>query len=368
MRLAVATKFAPKRVRVNLHRDLTIKSGCSRRFAECSSLGSAKLALSLLLVICSSAAAEQHSDNSIKGAVNKSLKLIEKSAARYIEERSCFTCHHQALPAMTFSLASIHGFEVNSTSRRAQSDFTFGYFKQRIDRIISGNGVPGGPYTAGYALLSLQADSWPSDETTDALGSYLLQNQSKDGSWRIRTHRPPLEDSDFTATALSIRGLQLYPSKDRSEEIDAAIENAAKWLIQTSTASQEDRVFQLQGLDWSKADKENIEAAVDEILRCQNEDGGWSQLSTMQSDAYATGQSLVALHQAGKLATKHEGYQRGVRFLLESQGDDGSWFVETRSKPIQEYFESDFPHGKSQFISISGTCWATMALVLTIEM
>ena len=37
------------------------------------------------------------------------------------------------------------------------------------------------------------------------------------------------------------------------------------------------------------------------------------------------------------------------------------------SRPNQTYFESGFPHKKSQFISISGASWATMALALTLE-
>ena len=60
-----------------------------------------------------------------------------------------------------------------------------------------------------------------------------------------------------------------------------------------------------------------------------------------------------------------EVYQRGLRFLLKAQLDDGSWHVQTRSKAFQKYFESGFPHGKDQFVSISASCWATMALILT---
>jgi hypothetical protein len=56
-------------------------------------------------------------------------------------------------------------------------------------------------------------------------------------------------------------------------------------------------------------------------------------------------------------------YQQGCRFLLKTVKADGSWLVTTRSKPIQTYFESGFPYKKSQFISICGTCWATLALV-----
>src|SRR5262249_50612327 len=72
-----------------------------------------------------------------------------------------------------------------------------------------------------------------------------------------------------------------------------------------------------------------------------------------------------ALHEGGGVAVDHPAYQRGVEFLLRTQLADGSWFVASRSFPIVEYSKSGFPHGRSQFISASATCWATMALTLT---
>src|SRR5262249_3104421 len=93
-------------------------------------------------------------------------------------------------------------------------------------------------------------------------------------------------------------------------------------------------------------------------------DGGWSQLDSLESDAYATGSALVALHQAGGLATDDEAYQRGVKFLMQTQLEDGSWLVKSRSRPFQTYFESGFPHGNHQFISIAASGWATTALAL----
>ena len=59
-------------------------------------------------------------------------------------------------------------------------------------------------------------------------------------------------------------------------------------------------------------------------------------------------------------------YTRGAFFLFATQHEDGSWLVNKRATPVQTYFESKFPHEKSQFISIAGTSWATMALALTI--
>ena len=65
---------------------------------------------------------------------------------------------------------------------------------------------------------------------------------------------------------------------------------------------------------------------------------------------------------AGGLATDDEVYRRGVAFLLKTQKEDGSWLVTSRSKPFQLYYESGFPHGNDQFISMAATGWAVTAL------
>ena len=77
---------------------------------------------------------------------------------------------------------------------------------------------------------------------------------------------------------------------------------------------------------------------------------------------YATGQALTALHESGVVPISHPAYQRGIRFLLDTQLADGSWYVRTRTLPAQRYFDGDFPHGVDQFISIAATNWAVMAL------
>ena len=44
-------------------------------------------------------------DDAMRTAVQRAIPLIEKSAATYIEERSCFSCHHQALTVMALGRA-----------------------------------------------------------------------------------------------------------------------------------------------------------------------------------------------------------------------------------------------------------------------
>ena len=122
--------------------------------------------------------------------------------------------------------------------------------------------------------------------------------------------------------------------------------------------------MQLLGLAWAKAKSADLPAFTKALVAEQQKDGGWAQLPALGSDAYATGQALVALQASGQLDVNDPVYQRGVAFLLRTQREDGSWFVQSRSVPLQPYKESGFPHGKDQWISAAGTSWAAMALSL----
>jgi hypothetical protein len=168
--------------------------------------------------------------------------------------------------------------------------------------------------------------------------------------------------SDFTATATAIRSLQVYGSPGDAAEIKPRIDRAVTWLRSTTPVTTDDKAFRLFGLHWSNADAPTIRGAVALLRQEQKPDGGWAQLAGLNSDAYATGMVLVALHEAGNVRVDDPAYQRGVKYLLETQEPDGSWLVHKRGVPGNAYFESGFPHGKFQFISYAGTCWATMAL------
>jgi hypothetical protein len=85
----------------------------------------------------------------------------------------------------------------------------------------------------------------------------------------------------------------------------------------------------------------------------------------MESTAYATGKSLVALHLGG-LATTDPAYKRGVKWLLSHQQQDGSWYVRTRALAFQPYFDAGFPGGHDQWISTAATNWADQALALSL--
>jgi len=164
-----------------------------------------------------------------------------------------------------------------------------------------------------------------------------------------------------------LRGLKVFGESEQRERIVQRTAQVREWLLKTPARETEDRVFRLRALQIADAPEDEIRSAAQELLRTQRADGGWAQLTNMESDAYATGAALVALNQAGGVATTDPAYRNGLRFLLAKQLDNGSWHVRTRSTPIQEYYESGYPHGEDQFISITAAGWATTALALALS-
>jgi len=197
---------------------------------------------------------------------------------------------------------------------------------------------------------------------TEAMARFLKGQQLPTGQWRALAHRPPLESNDIQVTAAAMRSLQVYAPKAARVEYQAAIDRAATWLQQAKPIVTEERAFQLLGFGWAHVGKSVIDRAARALVAEQRTDGGWAQIPTLESDAYATGQALVALAESGAVAAGDPAYQRGVDFLRRTQLADGSWHVRTRAIPIQPHFESGFPHGRDQFISAAATNWAAMAL------
>jgi ankyrin repeat protein len=295
-------------------------------------------------------------------AVAAALPLLQQSERTITETRNCVSCHQHPLVSMVVGLTRKHGFKVDETIAAEERAHILKDMGGRVRPLLFGTGID--PTLSVHVLLGLAAENEPASRVTDALVHYLVLRQRLDGHWQQENYRPPDEASNFQFTALAVRGLKSYASKGRTREIAVRIERARHWLQSTEPADTVDRGFQLLGLGWAQVEPESVTKAVAKLLAEQREDGGWAQLPTLASDAYATGLALYALHEGGGVAIDHPAYRRGIEFLLRTQMTDGSWFVATRSFPIVEFSKSGFPHGRSQFISAAATCWATMALTL----
>jgi N-acyl-D-amino-acid deacylase len=313
-----------------------------------------------------------HGDNrvqSIAQAVQTSINLLQLSSDTFLEiRRDCVSCHHQNLPGVALAWARDRGFSVRQTSINRMIERQVQSWQPRIDRAYQlDSPFPVPAQFLGYGMWSFAELGYRPDELTRAVSWYLAATQQPDGHWVAGMLRPPLGVNEIGATMLAMRSLQLYPLTGREQETAERIDRARRWLEDAQPRTLQDELSRMMGLGWAGAGPDALSDAVHRLLDAQRDDGGWAQLPGLPSDAWATGQTLVALNTAGGLATDHPAYRRGIDMLLRSQFDDGSWFVQARSWPFQPYFESKFPHGRDQWISASATAWAVMALVLAVD-
>jgi hypothetical protein len=225
--------------------------------------------------------------------------------------------------------------------------------------------IPGAPDIAVYVNTSRAFQGLPPNRTTDAVAYYLAAKQRTEGHWKgVGATRAPMQDGDFSRTAMGIRALTAYATPARGREYKDRASRAAAWLSAQEPLTTEDRVMQLLGLHWADVGARVQQTRIRELQALQRSDGGWAQTPHLVSDAYATGQVLLALRELG-VPSADAALQRGAAFLLRTQHGDGSWHVTSRAMKIQPYFESGFPYGHDQWISQAATAWATLGLVMT---
>lgn len=309
-------------------------------------------------------------ENTIQSAIQSSIPLLQRGDAGFIPKAACASCHNDSLPAMAVGAARKNGFQVDEqiASQQVKGN-VFGLVKLR-DYLHQGMFAPVGdffgPVIASYMLVGLDAEHYKPDLNTDAVATYLKGRQSPDGQWQypMADSRPPLCSDYIGQTALAMRALQLYAPKLDRAAYEKAVQLAASWIAKATPVNNDDRGWKLLGLAWAGKDKDLIQRAKQDLLSKQHADGGWSDLDSMESGAYATGKALVALQTAG-LPANDAAVSRGVQYLLKTQQEDGSWYVRTRALAFQPHFDSGFPHGFDQWISAAGSSWATLALTMT---
>lgn len=300
----------------------------------------------------------------IRAAVERSLPLLQDVGVTFIQQTGCVSCHHNSLVSMAVAAARTNGYAVNEATAKKHSSLIGAYLESWRERTAQNMFIAGQADTISYLLLGLAVDRYPPDASTDAQAIWLKRRQAPDGHWPVTTIRPPIESNDIEVTAVSMRALQVFAPPSLRAEFTKAVDRARAWLTTARAASTEERAFRLLGLSWAGASNDIIKQASRDLLATQRDEGGWAQLETMGSDAYATGEALVALRESHAIASDDRAYRKGVEFLLRTQIDDGSWLVETRAEPLQAYFESGFPYGVNQWISAAATGWTTTALAL----
>lgn len=304
-------------------------------------------------------------ESELRAASAKAIQLIQHAQGGWYKKETCSSCHHQLLPEIPFSLARERGIRLDETAAREATESAFAFMKD-LDAAIQGYDYID-IYFNGWLLVAAHAADITPNLTTDAYAQLIASHQRPDGSWLTIDVRPPQSYSQFTATAICAQAMRDYLPERLKHEKAIRLGRARQWLLKAQPRTSEDRAFQILGLHWTGADLKVGRQMAKQLLAEQRQDGGWSQLTGMASDAYSTGEVLLALREGAGLATSDPAYQRGLRYLLKTQAADGSWHITSRLHPpapvSPPYFDAEFPYQHDQFISIMGSSWAAAALL-----
>ncbi|HTX37653.1 MAG TPA: ankyrin repeat domain-containing protein [Bryobacteraceae bacterium] len=301
-------------------------------------------------------------------AVQSATALLNQGATQFFQQSGCVGCHHQVFASLASSAARAAGVPVDreaaaSFLKMMEAELTPQKepLMERID--------PGGlADTACYMLQALAAARYPAGPVTDTGAVYIAALQHRAGNWHTGdASRSPLQEGDIARTARCLHALAVYAPPARQPEFHRRVAQARAWLAEAHPSTNDDFAMRLAGLAWAAADPLQVAAAARALTARQRDDGGWSQNPNLASDPFATGESLWSLAESAAATPASPPYRRGVRFLLDRQWPDGSWYVRSRAPQFQPYFQSGFPFDHDQWVSSAGTAWAVMALAPAIE-
>src|SRR6266496_2796995 len=304
-------------------------------------------------------------NKAIKQSATKSMLLLQKSAYVFTNNNKlkCASCHNNTLTAMATGIARKKNVPVidSLSARNVESmkyTLALACNPNKIKEFLAAN------FVIPYILVGLSAEKYPADIYTDIAVDYIMSQAKPDGSFLAETFRVPLENGDIHLTAMAMRSIQLYASTAKKQRVNELATKTRQWLEHVQTDQQQELAFQLLGMHWCGSNNDQKNKIAGKLRSMQNADGGWSQLPTLKSDAYATGQILYALYLSGMIKTDDAVYQKGLDYLLKTQNEKGAWIVATRSFAIQPPMTSDFPpYDHDEFISAAASNWAVMALM-----
>lgn len=301
-------------------------------------------------------------------AVESGTALLERSSTGFFNQSGCVGCHNQPITTMAVAAARASGVHVDEAAAKEYVKMMDSQFTGFQQRLLEGFDLGGHTDPAVYSLFAMAAAHYPASTVSDTLAGYVADAQRRDGTWQLGgTSRAPIEEGTLGRTAMALHTFQLYGPPARKAEFERRIARARDWLLAAQAVTNDDAALQLAGLHWAGAGAGKVRALGRALIAAQRQDGGWAQNRNLASDAYATGESLWALKESGVLDASDPVYQRGVKFLLETQWEDGSWYVRSRAPKFQPYFQSGFPFDHNQWISSAATGWAVMALAPAIE-
>lgn len=294
-----------------------------------------------------------------KEGIRKGLAYVEGKSLNWLRQRKCASCHHVPMMVWVQRDARQRGFSIDEKGLKEASDFLLA--PDNRARIVPEPGGPPRPdhsyeligvYTALAFRDGGKAPDPAAQETMMKSAAHVLSRQQADGSWKQFGGRPPIVEYQEGATLFAELGFGPMP-----KEGDKTLPNRTKarqWLSANSKGESQ------QTLSLRILIGHERKASVEQLLKRQNTDGGWSQTKEMASDAYATGQTVYALVSRGGIDRSAPAVIKAREFLLKSQKPDGSWLMTSRL-PIAHVTKDGA--GNLEPITVAAAAWAVLGLL-----
>lgn len=286
-------------------------------------------------------------------AAQVGLEWLQSAAVTWQRTHRCFGCHVQGQVVAGLATAKANGYTIDEDvlqelvqliRNRQEAD---GSYEPAVGAITATQYAASA--LARYAPLTRTAD----DETLARAVDWLLARQKPTGEVPLDHAEPPIDQGSILTTANAAAVFALRQAQTGDQHYGQAVRCALNWIASSTPTTTQDLAHAVAALAPSTQtdDRTRVRALAARLLGEQTAEGGWKEApSTEGANAFATGQALCALRDAGIASTIPE-FQRAVRFLLSRQGPDGAWPAErtTSHRP------SPFAHTMWPVICLAST-------------
>jgi squalene-hopene/tetraprenyl-beta-curcumene cyclase len=293
----------------------------------------------------------------VKETIDRGLTFLKKDNLAWKEKRQCAECHHAPFTIWALSEGKKRGYAVDEKSL---ADLTAWAVARGVPARTATRQEPIDLNEAPL-LLALGLEAGDATGTQDGLKKLLasvLCDQGKDGSWKLSYEFRPIGSSREALTTLALLALSAPNAPDMGPGGKAAREKGLRWL-RAAHSDDEPQAAALRLILWRRLclPAAEWEPLVTRLRGAQHADGGWGQTGEAKSDAYATGQALYALAEAGA-QPGDEVVRKGWTFLARTQRPDGGWAMVSRA-----IMRDGKPPRNLDPITHAGSAWAVLGLV-----
>ena len=281
--------------------------------------------------------------SSIRYAAQKGIDWLEPTTIDWQAHNQCFGCHVQAQTLMGLSVAQRNHYVVSPSCMRDLVEFM--RTKQAEDGTEKDEGTGGTRATPtqfaamGYAYFD-EVTGVKSDQALLKHVDWLTKQLGTTGELVPDMEEPPIAQGSLMTTGNTLIALMQAFAETGEARYQQAADRSLSFMASATPKTTQDKIFKVLALSrfGTSQQRELVAPLLRQLQSEQNRDGGWGETADMHaSNALATGQVLYSFQEAGVSIDAPE-FTKGVRYLLKTQQDSGSWpSTNTQSKRNSEF-------------------------------